>query len=301
MGSQLVLGQTYEYVPFPEENAFWYHDVFSSVSCGPWPGICEQGEITQNGDTVVDGKLYVRLSPVYNGVVANSWHCWFREDTIQRRVYAIWPDGDPTLTEHLVYDFSLVPGDTSYVPSPIEVGTEYYIVNQIDSLEIDGVYRKRFTFTAPFGGSTDLFWIEGIGSGNGPFLPYSEFEYWTTLRCFVNGILLYSNPISIPPENLLSQYPWYQYCDPTIVGLNEIANSNQPVVVYPNPVVDYLKIRFLDFNKINALYLTDILGCRTFLAATETEHNLSALPNGVYQLTAEFKNRPIVNLKIIKQ
>jgi hypothetical protein len=63
-----VLAQEYEYVPLPTDNAVWSTDLFSSVDCGEWPGLCSQGQYVPNGDTLINNISYTMLSPRFTMV-----------------------------------------------------------------------------------------------------------------------------------------------------------------------------------------------------------------------------------------
>jgi hypothetical protein len=58
------------------------------------------------------------------------------------------------------------------------------------------------------------------------------FESWSVLRCFsVGDELLFSSPMSYPPQYLLELYPWYEYCDTRVIGITEPTKLGSPAAL----------------------------------------------------------------------
>jgi hypothetical protein len=229
--------QEYEYIPFPTENAQWNSDGYDG-NCLP-PGLCFQTEVAIIGDTVVNGHTYSMIGGLDNGVPWGSSYVWFREDVAARKVYAMWPSSSAQsfdgAVEYVAYDFSLSVGDTFMVPLPLNMtglpGTHHYVITSIDTILVEGVLRKRFWFNPSFLVSSN-YWIEGIGGEPGPFMTHYMFEGWNVLRCMYHeGELIYSNPLPGPPEYNLQTYPWYEYCDTSLVGIVEVKKSIRPTTL----------------------------------------------------------------------
>jgi hypothetical protein len=107
--------------------------------------------------------------------------------------------------ERLIYDFSLVEGDTArvysfspYMSCNYEDG-DIAVIERVDSILIGDNYRKRLMLNRSDTYSNQWFelcWVEGIGSTNGPFTPLeiccADCEYvWPLLCVHIDGELVY--------------------------------------------------------------------------------------------------------------
>jgi hypothetical protein len=308
--------QEYQYVPFPTANAHWHTDGYDG-NCLP-PGLCFQSEVAIAGDTVVNGHTYTMVNGMDNGVPWEFSRAWFREDVEERKVYAMWPSGNPPnfdgAVEYVAYDFSLAVGDTFIVPPPLHVGipgqtdTTYYVITSIDSVHIGDVLRKRFWFYA----NTDIssnFWIEGIGGEPGPFITHYMFEGWNVLRCMYHeGELVYSNPLPGPPEFNLAAYPWYEYCGPHWVGIDDLmTGSEEALSLSPNPATDVCHLRFPPSwvaAGMVGIEVVNMVGA-TVLSTTASPQEGSAsiavghLGPGLYTVRLRTSERQFPHLKLI--
>jgi len=304
--------QEYQYVPFPTANAHWHTDGYDG-NCLP-PGLCFQSEVGIAGDTVVNGHTYTMVNGMDNGFPWEFSRAWFREDVEERKVYAMWPSGNPPdfdgAVEYVAYDFSLAVGDTFIVPPPLHVDdgqedTTYYVITSIDSVHIGDALRKRFWFNANTSISSN-FWIEGIGGEPGPFITHYMFEGWNVLRCMYHeGELIYSNPLPGPQEYNIQTYPWYEYCGPYWVGIADSESETVPWV-YPNPVQDILQVRLDGNTRVVASLLSDALG-RTqqipmaSVSVSTVSFDLRQLPQGHYSMRLSYSDSTQSFHKIFKQ
>lgn len=197
------------YHPFPDSNVYWKEVSTSSAVTG---GSCETYGYCFIGDTLVNGHLHHKLYQV-GGIYSSSIICYGTPANVISYYGAIWQDtmkhvylftGQAGSKDTLLYDFNLQVGDTlkQYNCSPT-----YYVpcyVSNIDSINIDGIYRKQFIITAVpsiyTGGQAQIVdsIIEGIGSLQG-LIEYIGpiFEVATNLTCFwQNGhaYQFYANP-----------------------------------------------------------------------------------------------------------
>ena len=291
--------QEYQYVPFPTANAQWNVD-YLSMDCPPSPALCEQGTFAIAGDTLIDGIRYININSVYLGEITNNTFFRFREDTVQRKVFGLW-NGQ----EHLVYDFSLAVGDTFLVPQPLSSGggvEESYIITSIDTIPIGNSLRKRFTFQGGSAWPESSYWIEGIGGGAGPFMSHYVFESWSVLRCFSdNDELIYSSPFPYPPQYLLQQYPWYEYCDTSVVGIDE--RNSETVHIYPNPASSLVRLDVSGTQaQIDRLEAFSALGNAMSITRIDPHSiNISDWPSGLYIIRISFSNGTFINTKFLKQ
>lgn len=286
------LAQEYQYVPFPKENARWNVDAMS-MDCPPYPALCGQGTYAAAGDTLISGVSYTRINDVYLGQVTSTTFYLFREDTAQRKVYRLWSG-----QEYLVYDFSLSVGDTFNISHPTVGVEESYVIEGIDTVSVGNSLRKRFNFGGPQSLPESYYWIEGIGGGAGPFMSHYIFESWSLLRCFsIGDELLFSSPISYPPQYLLELYPWYEYCDTRVIGITEPMRPESPAAL----TVHGGQVTIPDLGIGQYRYvLYSLLGQQLMQGnLTEDILQLPYLPSGIYVLRLQTLGRETV-FKIIQ-
>lgn len=200
-----VMAQTsgLEYHPFAEEGKKWETQV---------GGIKENVYIHQiEGDTIIGGRDWKK---VYNscGFSRKSYYAAIREEG--KKVYAIAKGSNRS---RLLYDFSLKAGDRvrcgvegngfccllekdekedSLLGFPLKA---YLKVERIDTIKYynDKMFR-RFTLSVLDAFQEEFFndegavrcniiWLEGVGSGAGPFCPWMALpsRRFSRLECFV--------------------------------------------------------------------------------------------------------------------
>jgi hypothetical protein len=130
-------------------------------------------------------KVYNSRYPLYN------WYfddCFIREDT--QRVYLL----DEYNQEKIIYDFSLDVGDTIRLQNMFNQENDW-IVYEIDSIEIEGIFRKQIHLGLD-GYCCDDKWIEGIGSILGLTTSGNiVYDFATQLLCAKrDSQIIYSNP-----------------------------------------------------------------------------------------------------------
>jgi len=139
------------------------------------------------GDTLIADKLYKKLFmyTTYHGIEPVGA---IRE--IDKKVFYI---GNNAIKEALLYDFSVVLGDTIKLHTSPGDDFANPIVTGIDSITTDnGERRKRIRV------SYSTYWIEGIGDQYGFLSPVSAIVTngtYSRLVCFKQkGIVVFSNP-----------------------------------------------------------------------------------------------------------
>jgi hypothetical protein len=127
--------------------------------------------------------------------------------------------------EYVLYDFSMDVGDSVYVPlnmDLIDPDTTLFVLQAIDTVEILGVERRRFSllFNLCNEGppNVPMQWIEGIGSTVHPFYPVDclcDFcEQGLTTLCYDSaGVQLYMDP-------------FFDTCDTLITSVDELGVPN---------------------------------------------------------------------------
>jgi Secretion system C-terminal sorting domain len=212
-------------------NTFW--DEFFVVL----PDICytsAERVFFTNQDTVINGFTYKiskqqNYSQVNPGpfcppfVIATSsdnTYQFLREDTVSKKVYIYTPDYYGG-TDQLLYDFSLLPGDTlksAYTGAGVTL-----ILDTIRNFVLsNGEHRKQLYF-GPYPYSD--YYIEGIGGSMGLFQP------------IVPGIESYGGYFCVKENSVVLMG---DQCDYPYVGQNEM--KDEPVSLFPNPANSFINI-----------------------------------------------------------
>ena len=285
------------YHPFSDSNAGWRETGYSTCeTCNPIVVVYYEFDYYVRGDTVVNGKTYVKLNEsggyetdsFDNDTIwecANSLYCLLREDTSARKVYASFK---PNLgkIDTLLYDFNLQVGDT--LPASYLVnGSDNETVYAIDSILVGNTYRKQFIIeinTIAYPNTIFDSMIEGVGSWLGlmsAMVP--NFEGGCNLDCFVDSASSLTSQ-SGGPCNI------FHTCSAS--GISAIEKPAGSVSVYPNPSSGNFEFqitpdsyRDYESGKLN-VEVYDILGEEIYSQCTT--HNslftidLSSNPNGIY-------------------
>lgn len=149
---------------------------------------------TLGGDTLIEEVHYKILLSSSDSLQTHYFAGALREQ--DNKVYY----RPPGATEGLLYDFTLMPGDTAHIRNSFCGDLDIpVVVLELDTVEYFGSARKRWTVAA-----TDMrfteYWIEGVGSISGPV--YSMFNYcivcphWELLCYYENEMLQYMMPFS---------------------------------------------------------------------------------------------------------
>jgi hypothetical protein len=248
--------QTSVYHPFPDSNAFW---------CGwqvGYNGMCYWDDyytVFFGNDTVINGNSYHTLRKTGGGVGCPGWNynnhfvVAFRQDTAQRKVFMYpspWGNWEGTF-----YNFNLQVGDTldsSKVWWSDPWFSEVYIVTSIDSILIDGQYRKRYNHNGSHG-CADSSLIEGIGGTDGVMTgPSRCFEHYVGLSLFSqNHQVLYPSSTASPSN--------YQHCHDFTLDVPELNDFS--LSISPNPAHNILNVECNELKvERGELKMYDMLG-----------------------------------------
>lgn len=282
------------YVPFPTENVNW--NVY-------YVGTCEERDpdttllrYAIHGDTTINEVEYKKL-------------CLESGDTINPKIKAVgglreenkkvYYNGRTLLAgtdgkEYLLYDFTKQIGDTiKHNPQ----GWFFSVIFDIDSVLIDGAYRKRYEVDNHWYYHNPDYIIEGIGSvKNGLLGHISDIttcgtHYWEFICFKENGEVKYLNPSfnKCFPGNLL-------------MGAN-LTKADSQIRIYPNPTNQNLHIE----NNTNgnlSVKIIDING-RTIVEQQLNEIKTIIKLNvqaGIYNVLITNKNgQKVRTQKVIKQ
>jgi hypothetical protein len=232
-------GYSQEYTPFPDSDAIWSVNI---------------DKFAVNGDTTINSKTYKKYYRT-NGdstfTFENSFYYAAVREDFSKRIWGIKHD---SLTERLLYDFSLQIGDTTYV-YPYEDFNNWVndsvglILLNIDSILIDTIYRKRFKITTldvnwDEPGWNYEYWIEGIGSTIGLF-SQGTFQPGIVDVSFYELLCYQKNDFT---EYFTTYYTNYEACYmPVYVGIVDKSIERRVVNLYPNPLIDISKIKISNF------------------------------------------------------
>jgi len=291
------LAQTDVYHPFLHEGAEWgilsmdWLDGIGDTSYGYYSNCSD-------GDTLIADKTYIKVRYAVDGECAYSPKGWFRQDTIEKRVY-LNGDGHLFDGDTLLYDFSVSPGQSVSHCATFALFDSAY-VTRIDSVEVGGSYRKKFVIHFYTDGIVDsTYWIEGIGGVFGPIptglsvgdFGYGNYEFISTaihLICYrEHGDILY-------------EAPYYIFnCEVT----HDIADAyhGDLVSIYPVPASTLLHINIL--QNTNEMYYCEMLTLEGILKESfefRTSHivDVTGYNPGVYVL-AVFRNGVMREGKIL--
>lgn len=233
------------------------------------------------GDTTIDGHLYYKL---YETTVSSYYPGLYPDTVIHKYIGAIREDDSKHIlfrnfidtAEIPIYDFNLKLGDT------ISLFSQNIIISAIDSVDICGKIRKRFTLSGP-SYHEDL--IEGIGYSTG-LLGYlhhqSRGESFNRLECYTEM-----------NNSLCSE------CEFILQHKNEIISS----VVYPNPAHDKLSIH--TSKCIFSVKLLDLMGNPIrFESNIESLYytiDLVKLESGSYVLVIQFCDKTNFSSLVVKE
>lgn len=275
-----AIAQTSIYHPFPDSCAYWTVDEFDSS----FPGVTSLSafEIYMNGDTTCNGLTYHKL------MVTGDWNyntthgygtylfgiLW--QDTLLKRVYFRDKYSVSCSTcDSLLYNFNLHAGDSVMNNLDFMPTFQMMLIHSVDSININGSYRKRYIISDLGHNINGVQIIEGIGSTLGGFYQYDYFEQYYRLNCFnMDSTFLYT-------------YPGIT-CAPLIAHFNSGTDYSNELVTFPSPVKNEFHIQCP--HKIDRVELVDIFGINhqgiSYHTSTSgLDVNLTAsFPDGIYIL-----------------
>ncbi|MBL0343520.1 MAG: T9SS type A sorting domain-containing protein [Bacteroidetes bacterium] len=226
----------------------WSHD-YTLPACSDYAGT----RVFVNGDTVINSLTYSRISG-FNATNITPMPCpvwafdntttqdfaFLREDTSLQKVWAFNPNLG---SEYLLFDFSLMPGDThvtSFGQNPLF--HDSLIVDSVGVIQLaDGSFRKIIHMHLLAGVFIQEYMIEGIGGSAGMYLPPLNWGigFGTLLGC-----VIYNN------DQLYNPTSFSTYC-PGIIGNTNIIRGKAFVDLNSNLIFDAGDSP-LDYVRVNA-------------------------------------------------
>lgn len=264
--------QTYH--EFPDSNTIWniyIHNVWTSYNE-------ESTRYAFFEDTaIIDNNVYSILYELEDDTTLNIINAtpfaYFREDS-SKKVFCRFDT-----TDILLYDFSLNVGDTVCTDASFYGGymgpyLQCRVLDSIDSININGEYRKRFFLN---GGMQGNVWIEGIGAidGEGLFAPIADictcgFEYY--LACVKeNDTVIYIN-------NPMCSSCFCSLYANGAADRKDISNNLEKISIYPNPTTSTITIQAENIQNVNLYNLQGKL----IYEGNDNEVDLGVEARGIY-------------------
>jgi hypothetical protein len=210
-------------------------------------------------DTLINGLTYKKL---YEGEFLQPFIClqgFIREDTAARKIYFMEPNLAP---ERLIYDFSMLPGDSIYVNGGAAFdyfAAGYYTLMSITPYQTIAGPTRAFTLM-PSGSPNNinpLVWLEGIGYPGelvynvpamdfnfGIFFPCNGtapwYDYVKILTCFEHedksyfDTCTYNYVVTNTCFNVNDSCNYFNICG-SLQELKSISN----IRLNPNPALNY--------------------------------------------------------------
>jgi len=182
----------------------------------------------------------------------------------------------------LLYDYDIQIGDTSYFfhGSPL-------IVTSIDSINIQGVQRKRITFN-----NGEDIWMQGMGSILHPFIP--------KMRVFENAYTVCSATMEYIGPSPIDTNTFFGPC--LSAGLSESELNNQ-LSVYPNPSISDVHFESSNYQ-IRQIDIFNIEGKRVMqkkCVGFDCELKMVHLDEGIYFYKVIDSNGTTLAGKLVKK
>ena len=283
------------YIPFPTTNANWntYFIYNCSSSAVPFDTSILSYEVM--GDTIINLELYKKIyKEKFSAYNPSSKKVIGAIRELNKKIFYIGETyfGLHATTEVLLYDFNAQIGDT------IQHDIYFYsIVLDIDSILINGKYRKRYEVDNNWLYHNPDFIVEGIGSlknslfGHISDIPTCGTSYWEHI-CFThNDSLIYINPT-------------FDDCFPidTILLSINIKNNNDQINIYPVPFCSEINISNIYNNDIVNVEITDLTNRIVYKEELRDNHINLTINKGTYILILRNSNEEIIlKRKILKQ
>lgn len=280
-----------QYLPFPADSATWY--VVHSWS-DPFPPYVfyETQKYEASGDTMINNKIYTKYYYVYYDTV-RDYRGAYRVIEDSCRVYYFDED---QYYEKLVYDFSMLPGDTVYNGHTlICIDTSTLVLN-------NGIKHYTLTIFEPLSNCYQT-WVEGMGSLG---IPLYE-PLWGCAHTFETAFNLTCYFFKQEHLYLWDENPFFSGCIGTNVSINELDERNC-FVIAPNPVTkksilisNLLSKSLIDFQilDVNGRILKKGSDVRINQVIINSDH----YPNGFYILriqSEDFKHHFSIKFIISK-
>lgn len=230
------------------------------------------------GDSMVNSTSYKQIWVSYDSLSTSLFQGLVRE--ADNKVYYV----PPNMNEGVLYDFNLEIGDTTSVNNIFcgNQGVPITVID-IDFVEHFGITRKRWHIGDE--GYVQEYWLEGIGSLNGPLYT----KYWYCIVCPIWELLCFHSN-----DTLEYIMPGSMSCYYNPVGVNE-GIEEVDIFIRPNPVKKGNPIIIETTSFPNSISIYNITGAivKSIIPNNETSHTIETnnLKSGVYFLSVDLNGQ----------
>lgn len=257
-----------------------------NVKLEGWPGSVITEIFFIDGDSIVNNINYKQFWLSTDSLNSTTFQGLLREDA--EKVYYLPLYGE----EGLLYDFGLNVGDTASIISSYSEGEFEIFVAAIDTVEYEGVERKRMLISREISASTE-YWIEGIGDNWGPL--------YTMIYDFI--VCPYWELVCVHEyEELIYMLPYTENCYEMNVGIDELL-QNSKVSLSPNPVKQGQSIEIKTINKIGIIQVYNVSGnlIKTIPSSFTKKQSIETrdLEKGFYLLRIEMEGGEVLTSKVL--
>lgn len=245
------------------------------------------------GDSLIGNELWNKLYSTQDSLFANGLTFLGLTRTDSSRILFL----NPLSELDTLYDFNLNVGD--YIRYVLNgVLSNPITVIQIDSIQLNGQFYRRFFFDEPIGidffDDLDEVWIEGIGSIHGPIFPNSPRKF---AQEWVDSVIV---SCTYSDAQQVWDHPSFDACY-VQVALATDDHDFEQVTISPNPFIDNIILQFDHIEK-RELILSNGMGQELMRKTTTTNSetvDLSSLVDGIYFITIQH-NQQRSMCKLIK-
>lgn len=212
------------YFPIIEEGKTWNVLSVAVNYPYPWDTTCSTRSYQVLGDTLINAVSYKKMYSSDEEFQTNwNLYSFVREDANKK----VWMRGSTNEDEYLLYDFSIIEGDSILVGYYEPV---YLFVDSVTSVTVNETLRQKYWMSCKARPDYRETWIEGIGSNKGIIWSGSAFITggWYWLLCVSeNGELIYMNPN-------------FSSCYYSTTPVSVLEKEPAAIKLYPNPARDYV-------------------------------------------------------------
>ncbi len=320
--SNFVSGQNYYPLLDSAVNRWTYTGIYLPVRAAA-NGLCTYGQLPFTSaiqetvaDTMINNIVYKVVDIRDFGSSISCRYGYLREDTASRKVYFVDNVFSP---EVLIYDFSLVQGDTLSLNFQTNGGYYANGVYTVDSVVAKPVYagiRKHFYLSHPSLSSHQLEWVEGVGhradlvylySSNslsfGFYMQCGGFPYDFTqlLTCFNHAQKIYMDSCAYQTALtngcllVVDSCNYWNIC----TGIEEANGLIHSLMAYPNPATVNATLTINATVKTSASVSVLSLDGKQVLPSVKTtfipglnqlDLSLKGLSSGTYLIRCETDN-----------
>ena len=324
-----VLAQAYQKFLFNSNEWDIYADAIPVVNKSVFPFL--SGPVLAVEDTVAGSYSYKKAySRTEDATGFGNKPCLLREDTVAQKVYILSAD---STNERILYDFSLVTGDSLYLEfryenSPNQIlKSGWYMVDSMGVVNtLSGprttwfLSNPQLTLIQP--NLPHLTWIEGLGSTISPVYLDEECGYSMGFvnpqaMFYLSLVCVFHDSAAVFHDSawtaIYAQGAWNFLGDSCIFNMGGSVTDRQApaasLVISPNPVESETRIQLLDAllpgNDRFLLTLADLQGrilqqidCTADQLKEGMRWNRNRLNNGLYFLALFQRQRLITTSKI---